>query len=218
MPARNTVKIDVEESFYHVYNRGVEKRTIFQDEQDYKVFLKYLKDYLSPPPKREDIIQTFTLKGTSFRGVPYMPNNFFEKIDLIAYCLMPNHFHLLVNQKDKGLMQSLMRSIATKYSMYFNKKYSRVGTLFQGIYKAAMVTGENYLLHLTRYIHLNPSQYSSYGEYLGIRNTTWVKPDLVLSYFSQNKTDSDKLTSYKTFVESQIEDKDMLKGFVLDTP
>lgn len=74
MPARNTVKIDVEESFYHVYNRGVEKRTIFQDEQDYKVFLKYLKDYLSPPPKREDIIQTFTLKGTSFRGGRYPLN------------------------------------------------------------------------------------------------------------------------------------------------
>lgn len=223
MPARNSVKLDLEETYYHIYNRGVDKRIIFEDEQDYKVFLGYLKEYLSLPRDPNEQAIEFTLKGSTFKGIPRLLNNYFGQIDLLAYCLMPNHFHLLIKQKDIGMMKNFMKSISTRYSMYFNKKYERSGTLFQGIYKAIIISSENYLLHLSRYIHLNPIElmkdiadgYSSYGDYIGLRNTMWIETNTIKSYFSK---ESNKLTSYKTFVESQIEDNEMLKGYTLDLP
>lgn len=111
--------------------------------------------------------------------------------------------------------------------MYFNKKYERIGPLFQGIYKAVTIDNENYLLHLSRYIHLNPGdlpaedqpltrgqplqhprnyEWSSYPEYIGKRKTEWVKPDLILSYFKSEKTKDESVkdfNTYKSFVENQ---------------
>lgn len=211
MPAKNLIKISIDDGYYHIYNRGVEKRTIFEDEQDYKVFLGYLKEHLSPSPKTEDLLKSFTLQGTTFQGIPHLPKNYFEKVNLLVYCLMPNHFHLLIKQVKKGSMESLMRSLATRYAMYFNKKYDRVGSLFQGIYKASMIDSDNYLLHLSRYIHLNPieytkdlvSAYSSYGEYLGIRKTSWIKTGEILAFFGNAKANLYKnVNTYKNFVEN----------------
>ena len=98
MPRKNSLKTYIKDGYYHIYNRGVEKRIIFEDEQDYKVFLSYLKYSLLPPPKPEDIKTIFTLQGLPFKGIPRMPKNFQGKMELLAYCLMPNHFHLLVKQ------------------------------------------------------------------------------------------------------------------------
>lgn len=210
MPSRNLIKISIEDGYYHIYNRGVEKRIIFKDEQDHKVFLGYLKEYLSPPPKTEELLKSFTLQGTTFQGVPHINKNYFRRINLLAYCLMPNHFHLLIKQIKKDSMEGFMRSLATRYSMYFNKKYDRVGSLFQGIYKASMIDSDNYLLHLSRYIHLNPfeytkdlvSAYSSYGEYLGLRKTSWVKTGEILSFFGKANPNLFKsVSTYKDFVE-----------------
>jgi len=226
MPRKNSLKIYVKDGFYHIYNRGVEKRIIFEDEQDYKVFLAYLRYSLSYPPKKDKITKIFTLQGLPFKGVPRMPMNFKDKIDLISYCLMPNHFHLLIRQKEKTTVTSFMTSIITRYSMYFNKKYNRVGSLFQGPYKAVLITNENQLLHLTRYIHLNPLEYtdnlieaySSYAAYLGIRKTKWIKPDIVLSYFNrQTAPEFIKTNSYKIFVEKYREEsKNVLGELVLE--
>lgn len=211
MPSRNLTKPNVINGFYHIYNRGVEKRIIFQDTQDYKVFLNYIKEYLSPPPDPVNIIRTFTLQGTTFKGVPRQPKNYFQKVRMLAYCLMPNHFHFLIQQTSSGAMEGIMRSLSTRYSMYFNKKYNRVGSLFQNIYKATIVTTEPYLLHLSRYIHLNPLEYtqdlikaySSYGEYLGLRKTPWIETDTILSFFNQQTLpELNKAQSYKKFVES----------------
>ena len=221
MPKKNSLKVYVEGGYYHIYNRGVEKRKIFEDNRDHKVFLNNLKESLSPPPKPEDVKITFTLQGLPFKGVPRLPKNFYKEIDLLAYCLMPNHFHLLIKQTNSGSMQSFMSSICTRYSMYFNKKYSRIGRLFQGPYKAVLVTEEPYLLHLSRYIHLNPSEYkdnltlaySSYADYLGKRNTVWVKPDMVLSFFNQTTIpELEKFNSYKDFVEKYKKDISKIFG------
>lgn len=210
MPGKNTIKTYIKDGYYHAYNRGVEKRKIFLDKQDYKVFLKYLKESLSEPPKPEDIKTTFTLQGSTFKGIPRLPKNFFDKIDLISYCLMPNHYHLLLKQKEQLALVSFMKSLQTRYSMYFNKKYIRVGPLFQGIYKAALISDDEYLLHLSRYIHLNPSEHtsdlleasSSYADYLGLRNANWVKPDFVLQFFNKHTSPAfKKINSYKDFVE-----------------
>lgn len=200
MPARNVVKFYIPNSIYHIYNRGVEKRKIFLDDQDYKVFLNYLKGYLSP------------LQGETLHD---RKKNYFGEIELIAFCLMPNHFHLVIKQKDSSSIKKFTKSLFTRYSMYFNKKYKRVGTLFQGAYKATNAISEDYLLDLTKYIHLNPVEnlveaYSSYKNYLGLTNTIWVNKSIVLDKFKDNAfVKFHKIKSYKEFVENfrdEIED------------
>jgi hypothetical protein len=107
-------------------------------------------------------------------------------------------------------MEAFMRSIATRYSMYFNKVNDRVGSLFQGIYKAVMIENENYLLHLSRYVHLNPKEYfdnlsesySSYADYIGKKKTEWLNPHPVLDFFDKPVgPEFKKFNNYKDFVE-----------------
>ncbi|OGM05243.1 hypothetical protein A2715_04795 [Candidatus Woesebacteria bacterium RIFCSPHIGHO2_01_FULL_39_32] len=223
MPAKNSRKIYVKNGYYHAYNRGVEKRNIFEDTQDYKVFLRYLKESLVPPNELKINPKEFTLKGQAFKGVPRKPKNFHGKIELIAYCLMPNHFHLLLKQVDDISLQNFMQAIVTRFSIYFNKRYDRVGSLFQGRYKAVLILEDNYLLHLSRYIHLNPSEYtdnlvdaySSYGEYLGLRKTKWVKPDFILNFFNKEVApEFKKVISYKDFVENYKKDSSEILGYL----
>ncbi len=182
MPAKHLVKQYVTGGYYHIFNRGVEKRKIFLDEQDYKTFLSFLKLYLEPRiSKPKDLKEAKLLK-----------RSLAKEAKLLAYCLMPNHFHLLLKQETLNGMTKLTRAISTNYAMYFNTKYERVGPLFQGNYKAVLVDSEEQLLHLSRYIHLNPVEitknfkdypYSSFGDYIGKRATKWVDPKLILSYF-----------------------------------
>lgn len=221
MPGKNIIKTYIQESYYHIYNRGVEKRKIFLDDQDFKVFLSYLKTSLIKPPDPKDIKVNVSLQGSTFKGIPRQPKNFLNQIELVAYCLMPNHYHLLVKQNPQLGIKQFIQSIATRYSMYFNKKYGRVGALFQEVYKAILITDEPYLLHLTRYIHQNPLEYttdiinaySSYGDFLGLRKTSWIKPEIVLSFFSQNKFPFiKKVNSYKEFVENYDTDSQEYLG------
>ena len=224
MPAKNVLKPYIEDGCYHIYNRGVEKRTIFQDDQDYKVFLNYLKNCLEPPVKPEE--KKIKIGNTVFTKLERLAKNFYQQIELLVYCLMPNHFHLLVKQKSPRSIESFTRSLLTRHSTYFNKRYSRVGSLFQGTYKAILVEDENYLLHLSRYIHLNPSYhnkdvkdtplhlyYSSYGDYLGFRKSKWVKTGLILPFFkSAQKTHLKDILSYQSFVENYLQDPAELLG------
>ena len=147
--------------------------------------------------------------------------NYNTGVELIAYCLMPNHFHLLIKQIDDNSLKNFMKSLTVKYSMYFNKKYDRVGQLFQGRYKAVLITNDSYLLHLSRYIHLNPSEYtnnlvdaySSYGDYLGLRKTKWVKPNIVLNFFNKPVAQEFiKINNYKDFVKKYKKDPAELLG------
>jgi len=169
MPAKNRTKIYVENGYYHLYNRGVEKRNIFLDQQDYGVFLCYLKEYLTPRDEKQ-LKKILANTKTSYREKAKILkilalNNFSEEITLIAYCLMPNHFHFLLKQKNAGSIDQLMNSLGTRYTMYFNKKYNRVGVLYQGVYKAVLVSTDDQLLHLTRYIH-SQAQIASQGQAL----------------------------------------------------
>lgn len=228
MPAKNIIKSYAENSFYHLYNRGVEKRIIFQDEQDYQVFLSYLKIYLSPPnPSYKG-----SYKGYSFVSPPRQRplNNFSEKITLLAYVLLPNHFHLLLRQTPANGIEIFMRSLGTKYVQYFNKRYQRVGPLFQDTYKAVLIESDEQLLHLSRYIHLNPAQedantnrsslqrrllsgYSSYADYLKKRKTGWVHPQEILNFFKTTQRTSLKdILSYQSFVEDYYQSPEEILG------
>lgn len=205
MPARNRIKPYVENGYYHLYNRGVEKREIFLDRQDYHVFLSYLSDYLLP--KDTDVLMAqlddptlYAWEKDAIRKKIRL-NNFADEITLLAYCLMPNHFHFFIKQTQPNTIDIFMNSLGTRYSMYFNKKYKRVGSLYQGVYKAAPITNERHFLHLSRYIHKQAylTQPCSYEEYLGRKKTAWVKPDEILSYFSQKHPQ----LSYEAFVKEK---------------
>lgn len=220
MPAKNTRRMFVAGGYYHIYNRGVNKRTIFKDVQDKKVFLGYLKEGLMDPADQDYPKPTkidFTLKGQTFKGVRRQVNSYYKIIELIAYCLMSNHFHLLIRQLNDNSISEFVRSLLTRYTMYFNRKYGRTGRLFQGVYRACLINDEQYLLWLSRYIHRNPAKeykdlsktYSSYADYLGARNTKWLRPDVVLGYF--------KNQDYRAFVEGKDDrDGELSERFALE--
>lgn len=220
MPSRNRIKQYAENSYYHIYNRGVEKRLIFLDEQDYAVFLSYLKTYLLPKNEM-GLLEKLSDPNISYAEKDYILkllrlNNFYGAITLLAYGLMPNHFHFFIKQKDSKSMDKFMQSLGTRYTMYFNRKYTRVGSLYQDTYKAVSIENDQQFIYLSKYIHkqtlihqsaerIDPKgrtlqiqgQPSSYPEYLGKRRTEWVHPEKVLSFFSKTNP---KL-SYKAFVE-----------------
>lgn len=176
MPQRNVVKTFDSDSYYHVYSRGVSGQKIFVNDTDYSAFLNLFKRYLSKKPAFDNIRRPF----------PHLRSS----VELLAYCLMPTHFHLLVyNKKIDGVTQ-LMRGVTTSYSMYFNKKLKRRGRLFESTYKASPINNDAYLWHISRYIHLNPQDigqdysifpYSSFGFYLGQKQAEWINPARILN-------------------------------------
>lgn len=204
MPQKNSIKRYYENGFYHIYNRGVEKRKIFLDRDDFLAFLYLLKTALSESPK-----QGATLATAPKQSKHGPRKNFHQRVTLLTYCLMPNHFHLLIKQQDPTAMTEMIRSVCTAYGMYFNKKYDRVGSLFQGIFKAIDIAEDNYLLWLSRYIHRNPESfhtylYSSYGDYLGTRQSEWTNTKIILDYFSSSGLK--QKSNYQKFVDDDQEE------------
>ncbi len=195
MPSRNVLKVDTPDSYYHVYARGNSRNEIFLDEQDYAALINLFKRYLSVEQQHDR------------NGVPYP--HLYTKLELLCYCIMQNHLHLLVYQKDIGAMAQLMRGVMTSYSRYFNKRYDRSGALFESRYKASSIDTHSYLEHITRYIHLNPKewktyQYSSLPYYCNERRAEWLLPQKILDQFSTS-------AEYLTFVKDYEANKVMLE-------
>lgn len=194
MPSRNVLKENAPHSYYHVYARGNSRGRIFADTEDLEYFIKLLKRYLSAEEAHDHY------------GVPYP--NFYNKLDLVAYCLMPNHFHMLVYQHQQGAMAAFMRSLLTSYSRYFNARHHRSGSLFESRYKASLIEEDSYLLHITRYIHLNPRQWRSYEwsslqYFLQQSQETWIRPNRALELF-------DDVKDYEQFVADYTGHKQMM--------
>lgn len=199
MPSRYVIRTFSENSYYHVFNRGVEKRNIFEDEQDYNIFKYYLSIYLLP---KEIIAQKFD-------KVPFrlLNKNLNDQLELLAYCLMPNHFHLLLKQLTIDAISRFMKQLTNAYTLYFNNKYDRVGGLMQGRFKAVLIDSDEQLLHVSRYIHLNPITaqltsklgnyfWSSYPSYTNGKNDPLVKKGTILDQFNSSK-------DYRRFVSDQ---------------
>lgn len=193
MPSPNTVKEYSAPAYYHIYNRGAGSRIIFVDDTDRQKFMSILERHLS-----------LDLKENSY--------NVYD-VELVAYCLMENHFHLLVYIPNiPRELTDFMKSVATAYSMYFNLRHKSSGHLFQGIYKASRIDNDPYLLHISRYIHLNPADYQTYPwsslkEYLGTRITSWINPNKVFDITSQE---------YLEFLEDYEDRKKLLKSISRD--
>jgi len=204
---------------FHIYNKGVEKRTIFSDDEDYNVFVGYLAEYLTSPAKPEDVKTEFTVNGRTYQGVPHQPKNYYNQVELIAYDLKPDHFHLMLIQKADGAIEKLMRSLCTRYSMYFNKKYNRRGRLLEGPYKSVELAGVTQMMYLTYHLHRG-SKHSSYEDYMGIRNTSWVRPSVVLAFFDRSQNEYFKgKNGYRNFIENyelKPGELKILEGLLID--
>lgn len=197
--------------YYHIYNRGVGKMDIFNNNSDYENFIKRLQLILG---FKESIVRG--VRPLSIKSVPK------DSFTIVAYCLMPNHFHMLVRQNTDVSITHLISKLCTSYSMYFNKKYNRVGGLFQDIFKSINVDGNEYLLWLSAYIHQNPVvagvawdlgqwKWSSYPEYAEGKEGVCGK-DVILGQYK------DKV-EYKNFVESSydaIRKKGLIEHILLD--
>lgn len=217
MPAKHSVKVFIPGRFYHVYNRGVAKGEIFLDERDYLVFLRFLKEYLLP----EDHDDLRILQGINPRRIPM---NCCGMVELHTFCLMPNHFHLLIKLLTVEGMTRFMKALGTNYAMTFNQRYERVGPLFQGVYKSVMIETEAQLLHLSRYIHRNPRKllardqplqgysYSSYLNYLGMVRQDWLKTEEILGYFAAKNPRGD----YERFVNEVEENGGLVADLVIE--
>jgi putative transposase len=136
---------------YHVYNRGVEKRNTFLDDHDYFRFLHGLYEFNDKHPAS----RFSEVEPPNYRK-EFVIKNREVIVEVLAYCLMPNHFHLLIRQITEEGIVRFMQKLGTGYTNCFNKKYDRVGHLFQGRFKAVRITQESHMLHIPYYIHANP--------------------------------------------------------------
>lgn len=200
MPGRTTPLVN--DYFYHIYNRGSDKRNIFTQPRDYKRFLQtfYYYQFEGPRPR----FSIFTKSNLNFSK----PLSTEKLVDIVCYCLMPNHFHFLLKQRQENGIAIFMSLLSNSYTKYFNIKYRRIGALLQGVFKSVLVETDEQLIHVSRYIHLNPIvsslertleryPWSSYDEYMRKTTSICVKEN-VLTHFSP-------VQPYKQFVEDQIE-------------
>lgn len=208
----------VEGEYYHVFNRGVGKMDIFRNDNDFLFFLILLKENIHPEMVPISGSRRAPSPGGYVREL--LSANSFE---LVCYCLIPNHFHLVIKQLGDTSVSKLILKICTSYSKYFNKKYNRVGSLYQDQFKAIHIDDDEYLLWLSAYIHQNPKvaglvkdlkdwKWSSYPDYVGLRQGSLCKKDVVLERFKNVK-------EYVDFVDSGfdiIKNKEELKDLWLD--
>ncbi len=139
----------IEDGIYHIYNRGTDKRDIFLDEQDYFRFVHYL--YACNDIESLEKIENPIIGGPTSGIVDRE-----RLVNIFCYALMPNHFHLLIQQRKEGGISKFMQKLSTGFTMYFNVKNERTGVLFQGKFKSKFIDDEKYLETLVNYIHLNP--------------------------------------------------------------
>ncbi len=191
-----------EGGYFHVYNRGVDKRVVFLRYGQYLRFVQTMRSIL------------FTGSAT-----PRLKTNqslaLNKKVRIIAYCLMPNHYHFLVQELEDGGITEFMHKLDTSYTKYFNMNNHRTGRLFEYTFKAKEIESDEVLLHVARYIHLNPVvahlvqkpdewKWSSHKEYVDIEVSKLCDSSVILSFFKD-------IDSYKTFVSDQIQYAILLK-------
>ncbi|MBP9669778.1 transposase [Candidatus Woesebacteria bacterium] len=146
-------------SYYHLFNRGINRQPTFLIKSDYERFIQTTSFYRpteSPIKYSQFLKNPHDVRADLLSKIDNSPH----QITIVAYCLMPNHFHLLLRQNEDGGISKFLGDVQNSYVKYFNVKHKRTGSLFDRQFKAVLVETENQLLHLTRYIHLNP--YSSH--------------------------------------------------------
>ncbi len=228
MPSRYYRRNFIKGYFYHIYNRGANKGKVFWDIDDYRTFIDILAYYLVfPLGKPMSILNRIENKVSAIKNkVPNLVEDI--SIKLCAYCLMPNHFHLILKQhgdpSDKSGVTNLMRRMTITYSMYIKKKYDRSGTLFQGKFKNVFVETDGQLQQLSKYIHKNPTEiqgseplnryrYSSYRCFIGEEECQeWLSMNEILSFFPKKN----RQLEYKKFVMQEEDQSEKIKSIILE--
>ena len=216
----------VEDEMYHICNRGVEKRNLFMDDKDYFRFIHDLYEFNDEAPATPLYYKQSSLQSYETRS----RRNHKRKliVEILAFTLMPNHYHLLIRQlKDNGIVEFMQR-LGVGYAMYFNQKYQRAGTLFEGRFKAVLVEREAHFIHLPFYIHANPLdlkfrgwrqreiknykaamdflenyRWSSFPDYIGRKNFPSVtQREFLLKFFGSPK-------SYRQTTMALLKEMDM---------
>ena len=196
---------------YHVFNRGVRKQNIFHDRTDFTRFLFYILflqssvNFLQISRPVQQYVKHSVFDIDEDKITEIIDGRY---VELVAFCFMPNHFHLLLKEFKKGGIARYMQRVLNGYTKYYNTKYQKSGHLFQGPYKAVYIESDKQLLYLSTYIHRNPRElpdwkvdeqkypWSSYQDY--IKKNRWGKlliPDLILEQFLTEK-------EYALFVET----------------
>ena len=218
MPRRKIEIVNGE--YYHIYNRGVDKREIFQEEKDYFKFLRNLKDFNNKSYYEERIQEIeskkFKKKNKKERGSFLFGKD--KTVSVVAYTLLPNHYHLILKQLTDNGIQDFMHKMGTSFTNFFNKKYDRSGYLFQGPYKAIHVDDNNYLLWLSGYINGNVEihgiekaenyKWSSFNNLIEKGNNEILDDtDIILSQFKNSQ-------EYKNFVDEIIKESRKRKNMI----
>lgn len=206
MPYRKTLLISGE--VYHIFNRGIAKQPIFLSSSDYKRCIEVINFYRFREPK---------IRFSHYNRLPQeQKRKFFENllkkevdIEIFSYCLMPNHFHLLLKPLNDNSLSKFMGNFQNSYSKYFNAKYDRVGALFQATFKAIRMESNEQLIHVSRYIHLNPSS----SLIIKIENLFDYPWSSLKDYFQ--KDIENRITS-TDYVLDYFGSKDKYKRFILD--
>jgi putative transposase len=198
------------DEIYHVLNRGVEKRITFTDRKEYlraRQTLDYYQ-YANPPLRLSHFIK---LENDTKLLLSAKVKKLHKQVEILAYCLMPNHFHFLLRQTTDNGISKFIANFTNSYTKYFNTKHDRVGPLFQGLFKAVHIENDEQLLHTSRYIHINPSSsflvsknslseypWSSYPEYLKPSHESLCETNTILQFFPSRKL-------YEQFVLDQVD-------------
>lgn len=205
-----TKKLFKSSQFYHVFNKSIANYGIFKDDNNKIRFLITLGYYNSPEPKPS--LSVFLRTNRDYSPNLLLPNNN-TIIKFLCYCTMPDHYHLLVKINTDGLFSKYINDVENSYTRYFNTRFQRKGPLWQSVFKAVRIRTNEQLLHVSRYIHINPTTnylvekpedwfYSSYREYINNKR--------VLREFI-NEISISSPQSYKKFVENQIDYQRKLK-------
>lgn len=201
--------------YYHLYNRGIDKRNIFSNQKDLNRFFQSMVEFNTVDP-------IGSIYENSFNQLGGETSKLEQLVEFVTYCLNPNHYHFIIKQvQDRGI-EKFMQRLGTGYTMYFNEKEKRSGSLFQGVFKSIHIDTNEYLLHVSAYVNLNDRVHqlegrtpklvesmSSWGEYMDKKIKGICEKEIILSQFKN-------VDEYKEFalssLESIIKRKQELKG------
>lgn len=189
--------------YYHIFNRGIDRRNVFTDKREFYRATEALKYYRFGSIKVK-LSRFLKLSGEEKSKLFSKINENNKLVEIISYCLMPNHFHFLLKQLSDGGISKFIANFTNSYTKYFNTKHERTGPLFQGLFKAVFIESDEQLIHLSRYIHLNPSTssiitinklteylWSSFPEYI-IPNEKSISSTWEVLNFFKNQNEYEK--------------------------
>lgn len=212
---------------YHVYNRSIANFPLFLKSRDYQRFLETAEYYRNKKPGLRFSFSERLNKELKERFLEELKKRNSFLVEIYTFALMPNHIHFLLKQIQDNGIADFMRNLQNSYAKYFNTKYNRSGAVFQALFKAVRIETQEQLIHVSRYIHLNPVssflikienlvnyRWNSFRDYIDVQTNSFIKSEFILENFSSIK-------EYEKFVKDQAsyqQEIEKIKHLALDKP